>query len=430
MWFAISCSSNDPADEKTIENAVYVYGGSLNELGNSIVKTLDGGYAILGYTQSSDGDITNKADENFNYWLLKFDANDNLIWNKSFGGTGDDRGNNLIQTSDGGFALIGFSKSNDGDASNNNGQNDFWVLKLDSNGNLIWENSFGFAGADSGISIIQTSDGGYLLSGILDVTASGGQGNSKTLLRKHAGGDYWVIKLAADGTQLWSKFYGGTFTDTPNDIIQTNDGHFILVGFSDSNDVDISKNNGSYDFWVVKIDESGSIIWEKSFGGSEADEAHAITQTADGNFLIVGNTSSRDKDVSINLGATDVWVLKMSPNGALIWETTYGGSNFDVGRSISQTLDGNFIISGSSRSLDGDISNNKGQNDALVLKIDSSGNLLWQQTFGGSEIEFAYDAVQLDNSKIIVIGESRSNDGDIPGNKGFQDLLVITIDEK
>ena len=429
--FLISnCSSSDSNQNLiTLESSINVYGGALNDKGLSVINTLDGGYAVLGYTQSSDGDVSNKLNDSFDYWLLKFDSNNSLQWNKTYGGFEDDRGNRLIQTTDGGYALIGFSKSNDGDVSNNNGQNDFWLVKLDTNASLIWEKTFGFGGADSGISMIQTNDGGYLLTGILDVTASGGQGNSKSLARKHAGGDYWVIKVNANGTKEWSKFYGGTFTDTPNDLIQTLDNDYIIVGSSDSNDIDITNNKGSYDFWVVRIDGNGTIVWERSFGGSETDEAYAISKSGDGNFLIIGDTSSSDKDVSNNNGAADLWVIKMSPNGELLWEKTYGGSNFDVGRSIRSTPDGNFIISGSSRSLDGDINSNNGQNDAWVLKIDSNGNLLWQQTLGGSEIEFAHGAIQLNNRRIIAVGESRSEDGDVPLNNGFQDLLVIKIDE-
>jgi hypothetical protein len=428
-----NCSSNEE-NTKTTDNSeeegigfIKTFGGSLNESAQSITKTIDGGYAILGHTQSMDGDIQNKLNESFDYWLLKFDSNNNLQWQKTYGGTDDDRGRDIIQTTDSGFAIIGSSKSMDGDVSENNGFNDFWVLKIDAAGAISWGKSFGFSGSDSGISIIQSHDDGYLLLGVLDVSASNGEGSSKNTSVKHAGGDYWAIKLNALGEKQWSKFYGGTFTDTPYDAIQTEDNGFIIVGSSDSNDVDISKNKGAYDFWVLKISETGTLMWEKTLGGSEIDEAHAITKSDDGNYMIIGDTRSSNLDVSNNNGAADLWVIKISPSGNLIWEKTFGGRSFDAGRSISKTQDGGFIISGSTRSSDGDISKNNGQNDAWVLKIDDVANIEWQKTIGGSDVDLAYDAIELNDKTVIVIGESSSNNIDLPENKGFTDLLIFKI---
>lgn len=134
-----------------------------------------------------------------------------------------------------------------------------------------------------------------------------------------------------------------SFTDTPLGVVETDANNFIIVGSSDSNDFNISDNKGTYDFWVVKISNSGNLIWEKSFGGSEIDEARAITATNDGNFLIVGDTRSNDKNVSTNNGAADIWVLKISTDGNLIWEKTIGASNFDVARAITKTKDNGFF---------------------------------------------------------------------------------------
>lgn len=426
-----SCSKNDDdsTTNSTSKNIEFVktFGGTKNESGQSITKTQDGGYAILGFAQSNDGNLENKANDSFDYWLLKFDSSNNLQWQQTYGGSDDDRGSNLIQTTDGGYAILGYSKSNDGDISVNNGFEDFWISKLDASGAITWEKSFGFAGVDNGISLIQTNDGGYLLSGVLDVSASGGEGNSKSGNVKHAGGDYWIIKIDSNGEKQWSKFFGGSFTDTPYSAIQTQDNDYIIVGSSDSADFNISSNIGSYDFWIIKISESGNLIWEKSFGGSEIDEARGIVASSDGNYVIVGDTRSNDFDVSNNNGAADLWVIKISESGNLIWEKSFGGSNFDVGRSIKNTQDNGFIISGSSRSADGNVSINQGQNDAWVLKIDENGNLEWQKTIGGSEIDFAYDATELNDGTTIVVGESNSSNIDIPENKGFSDLLILKL---
>ena len=428
-----SCSKNDDGNTKKVDSKniafVKTFGGSKNESGQSITKTQDGGYAVLGHVQSNDGDILNKINDSFDYWLLKFDSSDNLQWQKTYGGTDDDRGTDIIQTSDKGFAILGSSKSNDGDVTENNGFEDFWISKLDASGNITWEKSYGFSGTDNGFSLSQTNDGGFLLTGVLDVSASGGKGNSKSLTAKrHAGGDYWVIKLSASGEKQWSKFFGGTFTDTSYGAIQVENNNYIIIGSSDSNDVDITGSKGTYDFWILKLSEEGNLIWEKSFGGSEIDEARAITMASDGNYAIVGDTRSNDIDVSKNNGAADLWVIKITPDGSLIWEKSFGGSSFDVGRSINKTSDNGFIISGSSRSADGDVSINQGQNDVWLLKIDANGNLEWQKTIGGSNIDFAFDAAELNDGTFIAIGESNSNNLDIPENKGFTDLLVLKIE--
>lgn len=400
-------------------------GGSKNDIAKSVVKTIDGGAAVLGYSQSTDGDISDKTDENFDFWVLKLDAESNIEWSTTFGGTQDDRGNDIIQTNDGGFAVLGYSTSSDVDVLENAGSQDFWILKLDAQGTISWSKTFGYSGADFGTTLLQASDNSFLITGVLDVTASGGQGNSRNSQR-HAGGDIWAIKLSENGELLWRNYFGGSYTDTPFGVIETADKNFIIVGSSDSADIDISNNNGSYDFWVLQISPEGNLLWEKSFGGSEIDEARAITNTNDGNFLIVGDTRSANNDVSNTNGAADLWVVKMSPLGDLLWEKTYGGSSFDVGRSVSQTQDNGFLISGSSRSEDNSFTN-QGQNDALVLKINAEGTLVWKKTIGGSEIDFLYDAVQLNNNTIIAVGETQSSNGDLNENKGFSDALIITI---
>jgi len=432
LLLSLSCKSDD--DTTPIENPflgeidyISTLGGTRNESAQSVTNTQDGGYAILGYTQSMDFDVTDKLNESFDYWVLRFDANNQLQWSKTYGGTDDDRGYSIVQTSDGGFAILGQSKSSDEDVTENNGANDYWLAKLDASGNLIWQKSFGYLGADIGVSLIETNDNGYFLTGVLDVTASGGEGNTRHSNSRHAGGDYWAIKLDVSGNIQWSKYYGGSFTDTPYDAIQTSDNGYIIVGSSDSDDVDINNNKGTYDFWVLKVSESGSIIWEKSYGGSEIDEAWSIAESNDGNFVIVGDTRSSDQDVSNLSGAADLWVIKINPSGDLIWEKTIGGTSFDVGRSINKTQDNGFLISGSSRSADGDLTSNNGQNDALVLKIDSNANLEWLKTIGGLNIDFAYDAIELDNKTVVAVGQSNSNEGDLDENKGFTDLLIIKI---
>jgi hypothetical protein len=420
--------TNTNASATGVVAAVKTFGGNLNDSAQAIVSTTDGGYAVLGFTQSTNGDIIDKQDYSFDYWVLKFNAENEIQWNKTYGGTEDDKGKDIIQTIDGGYAILGSSFSNDEDVSGNHGQNDYWLAKLDASGNISWQKSFGYQGADYGISVIQTSDAGYLLTGVLDVTASNGEGNTSKQSSKHAGGDYWALKLDASGTIEWSKYFGGLLTDTPEGVVETEDNGFIIAGGSDSMDTDISNNKGSYDFWVIKISAIGELVWEKSFGGEEIDEAWSLVKTGDGNFIVVGNTRSNNVDVSNNIGASDLWLIKISPNGELLWEKTLGGTSFDVARDISATQDGGFLLAGSSRSSDVDVSENKGQNDAWAVKIDSNGAIEWEAAVGGTNIDFAYGIVELNNKKVVVIGDTTSNDEDIIENKGYTDLLLINID--
>ncbi len=426
--FFYNCSSDTEffIQEKAPEiHVVKTLGGSKNESARSVVKTNDGGYLVLGYSQSVDGDISIvKTTIQYDIWLLKYDDQDQLQWQKFYGGSKDDKGYKVIQTIDNGFALVGYSKSNDGDLDFNAGFEDVWVLKINAFGDVEWKSTTGFPGTDKAFSIIQTTDGGFFVGSILDVTASGGLGNSKKVL--HAGGDFWGIKLAGNGTIEWRKYFGGSNTDSCYDVVEVLDG-YIMIGSSDSVDVDVKGNKGSYDFWVVKIDKNGTQIWEKSFGGKEIDEAYQIIKTADGNFLLVGETRSSETDVTNQKGGADVWIVKMNTDGAIIWQKTYGGSNFDVARAGCVTQDGNYLITGSTRSTDIDIAMNNGLNDVWVLKINPSGDLLWQKSIGGSDIDFAFDIKELNDKSIVIVGESNSDDKDVKENKGFTDLLIIKL---
>ncbi|MBT4414578.1 MAG: hypothetical protein HOC83_10860, partial [Polaribacter sp.] len=281
---------------------IQTLGGSKNDALSSVKKTADGGYIVAGFTQSNDFDIDSKTNESFDFLVSKFSFDNTLEWQKTFGGSDDDRAADIVQTLDGGFAVLGYSKSSDINVSENAGAQDFWLLKISSLGSLLWEKTFGFSGTDFGTALLATKDGGFLITGVLDVSSSGGQGNAKSTAVNHSGGDYWVIKTDLTGNLEWSRFFGGSFTEIPLGIVETDDHNFIIAGSSDSDDFNISNNLGTYDFWIIKIAPTGSLIWEKSFGGSEIDEARAITTSSDGNFMVVGDTRSSDIDVSENNG--------------------------------------------------------------------------------------------------------------------------------
>jgi hypothetical protein len=404
------------------------FGGSNDDIAHGIIETIDGGYAVIGYTKSVDGDITDKLVEENDFWVLKLDINGNIEWQKTYGGSGDDLGRAIIQTTDGGYAITGPSKSSDGDGSNNEGQHDHWILKLDTQGSIQWERSYGFAGHDHSQSIMQTDDGGYFIGGYLDVDASGGLGN-ETITTKHGVGEFWAQKLDANGNLEWRRYFGGSNNDRIYKVLQAHDGNFLLIGSSESEDFDINNSNGSYDFWILKLDTQGDMLWEKSYGGSGIDNGYGATTTNDGNYIIVGAAISNDGDISASKGNSDVWAIKIDDNGNLLWEKSFGGSGFDAAFAIanSATSINSYVIAGNSKSSDGDTTINNGENDFWIFKIDSSGKLLFEKSFGGSGLDFAYGVVQTTDQKIVVVGETESTDKDITSTHGKKDIWIVKI---
>ncbi|MDG1760645.1 MAG: hypothetical protein P8L72_03155 [Flavobacteriaceae bacterium] len=404
---------------------IMTYGGSQEDIGFDIIETQDGGLAVIGNSKSSNGTLTDKTLEVSDYWLLRFDAQMELLWSYTYGGSDDDRGQSVIETSDGGFILAGYSKSADGNATKNQGQHDNWMLKVDASGNFLWEKSFGYAGHDHAYTIISTQDGGFLMTGFIDVTASGGKGNKAKGASFHGVGEFWTHKFDAIGNMQWRRYHGGTNNDRSYDAVEANDGGFIITGATESNDVDVTSNQGEYDVWVIKLNAEGTLQWAKTFGGSGIDSSNGILKTPNGNYLIVGNTFSKNGSVSINYGASDVWVLCIDDQGDLLWEKTYGGSEFDLGRGITQGPNNTAFVVGNSKSRDNYVLKNQGENDVWVFQIDTTnGKLLWEQSFGGSAIDFGHNAVFTSSKSLYVVGETTSSDGNIPSNKGDKDLLI------
>ncbi|MFT5891113.1 MAG: hypothetical protein ACI9Y7_001213 [Dokdonia sp.] len=429
--------NTDPETEDPVTITVdftSVYGGSEDDTFHDVTATNDGGFIALGYSQSIDGDITDNTTQVNMYWLVKTDSAGNIQWSKTYGGTDDDRGEEVIQTSDGGYAMIGYSRSSDGHVSNNEGFQDHWIVKLDAQGEIQWEKSYGFPGSDQAFSIIQTSDGGYFTSGFLDVTASNGEGNDllepededTTRATLHGVGEFWGHKLDANGNKEWRRYFGGTNNDRAYATVQADDGGILMVGASESTDFDISNPKGSYDFWAVRIDASGDLLWERSFGGSEIDIAFAAVKTPDGNYVIAGDTRSNDGDVTEFNGNADVWVIKINDQGGLLWEKTLGGTGFDSARAVVATTNG-LAITGSSRSNDIDVTENAGQNDIWIALLDTDGNLQDQRSIGGDGIDFGLGIASNNQGAIIIAGETQSNTGELTSSNGSLDAVLIKI---
>jgi hypothetical protein len=306
-------------------------GGPESERGNSLIQTSDGGYAIAGFTISFGA---GEAD----VYVVKLDAHGNLQWTKTIGGPAIEEGNSLIQTSDGGYAIAGYTGSFGA------GEWDVYVVKLDANGNLQWTKTIGGKKEDVGASLIQTSDGGYAIAGF---TISFGAGEA----------DVYVVKLDAHGNLQWTKTIGGPKHDWSFSLIQTSDGGYVIAGYTGS------FGAGEWDVYVVKLDAKGNLQWTKTIGGPGYEIGFSLIQTSDGGYAIAGATQS------FGAGQLDVYVVKLNADGNLQWTKTISAKNEDLGRlSLIQTSDGGYAIAGHTYSF------GAGKKDVYFVKLDKNGH--------------------------------------------------------
>ena len=240
--------------------------------------------------------------------------------------------------------------------------------------------------------------------------------------------DVWIVKLTADGNIQWTKVLGSSWDDIAHCIIPTEDNGFIMAGKAGASDGDVTGNHGGYDCWIVKLDADGEVLWKTCLGGSNIDEAYAIKQTTDKGYIVAARSISDDGQVSYNHGGYDFWLIKIDGSGNIQWEKSYGGSNDDVALGIDQTSDGGYIATGYTKSNDGDVSGLNGGEDYWTIKVDSIGNLKWQSCLGGSDNEEANGVLQLPDNNIVVAGYTFSNDGDVTGNHGSRDSWIIVYD--
>ena len=273
-----------------------------------------------------------------------------------------DYAKSIEQTTDGGYVVTGWSESNDGEVSVNHGVYDYWVVRLDASGSVIWQKSLGGTGEDQANSVQQTIDGGYVVAGYSLSTNGNVTGN-------HGNSDYWVVKLDAYGNITWQKSLGGSDGDVAHSIQQTADEGYIVAGSSNSNDGDVTGSNGESDFWIVKLDTTGSITWQNSLGGSVYEYALSVKQITDGGYIVAGLAYSNDGDISGYLGGGDSWIVKLDAAGNITWQKSFGGTDSDNTNSIQQTLDGGFIIAGGSRSNNGNVTGNHGDYDFWIAKL-------------------------------------------------------------
>jgi len=396
-------------------------GGNCDDRAYSITGTMDGGYAIAGLTNSKNGDVSG-CHFYYDFWVVKLNSVGELEWQKCLGGMFVDEAYSIIQTADGGYVVAGVTASTDGDVTGKHGSfesSDVWVVRLDSTGNIEWQKCLGGSSSEGAMKIKQTTDGGYAVAGYTSSQDGDVSGN-------HGKNDYWVVKLSDTGAIEWQKCLGGSGNDYAQCIIQTADGGFAVAGYTNSQDGDVSGiHSYETDCWIVKLNENGAIDWQKCLGGRNYDEAYSIIQTADGGYTVAGFAGSTFGDVSGHIGGKDFWVVRLDATGTIEWQKCMGGICDDVAQTIIPTPDGGCVVAGRTYSCGRDVSGNHGKEDYWVVRLDPAGEILWEKCLGGCEDDSGQDIIPCFDGSYVMAGWTASIEGDVSGNHGENDYWVV-----
>jgi hypothetical protein len=345
------------------------FGGVENDIGVSVQQTTDGGYIITGRTNYSFYNGTNDI------LLIKTDSFGNELWNKTFGGSEYNEGYCVQQTTDGGYIITGLK------------DRDVWLIKTDNMGCEVWNRTFGGPRGEIGYCAQQTTDGGYIITGGKDIDISAYES------------DIWLIKTDNMGCEVWNRTFGGKEFDFGYYVQQTTDGGYIITGVKDMDIYPISGN-----VWLIKTDNMGCEVWNRTFGGTDWDGGYCVQQTSDGGYIISGITES------FGAGESDVWLIKTDSNGNIIWDKTFGGTEDDGSSCFKQTSNGGCIITGGTESF------GAGESDVWLIKTDSTGSEVWNRTFGGTDWDGGWCVQQTSDGGYIISGVKDMDDYFISGD--------------
>ena len=338
------------------------YGGPYDETGKKVIETSDGGYAIIGTTSSygAGGD---------DVWLVKADENCAIEWNRTYGGTKDDSGSSIRQTSDYGYVIVGTTESYGA------GGDDMWLLKVSEGGTAEWDKTLGYAYTDRGSDVLELPDG-YLLLGTTEVDSQIGAGNY----------NLWMLKTDRSGNKIWEKNMGGDLTEYGYSLSRTLEGGYVVGGATRSTGA------GGFDAWRLKFSPDLVSEKENQYGSTGNDYAYSCFQTPDGGYTIGGSTSSYGS------GGYDALLIKTNHLGATAWNKKYGGTGDDYAYSMIRAYDGGYILAGSTKSFA------TGGPDYWIVKTDSLGNMKGQLPIGGTGNETAYSVIETYDGAYLMVG--------------------------
>ncbi|PSR53946.1 hypothetical protein AHMF7605_10665 [Adhaeribacter arboris] len=408
------------------------FGGADPDNFTHLIKTGDNGYLLGGYSKSGDnGDKSQPSQGGFDYWVIKTDAAGKETWNKRFGGTADDYLNCLLQTPDGGYLLGGSSESGVGaDKSGvSRGNRDFWVVKIGPTGEKEWDRTFGGSGFEDLRQLRQLPSGNFVLAGYSISPA----GDDKTE-NSRGGFDYWVVFLNSNGNKIADYRYGGNAHDYLEDVLLIPDGSLLLGGTSVSgeNSDKTQPSYGNSDYWVVKINAAGQVLWDKSFGSSEEDNLYAVA-AAGNNYVLAGSSNSNagGNKSENSRGGKDFWVVKIDGNGQKIWDKTYGGNQSEELRSLAIRQDGSLVFGGTSYSdANGEKTQvSQGSGDYWIVQANSAGIPQWDKRFGGSAADELRTLWAENDGSYLLGGRSNSSLGGdrTQASWGYSDYWLVKI---
>ena len=356
----LSSNSNHLLGDGSSQWAVHL-GGANADLASAIVQTGDGGYAMAGYTGSFGAG-------NVDLWVVKINSNGSIAWEKTYGDSNLNFASTMTTTADGGFMVAGST-------GNYHPQwFGYWVLRLDSNGEVLWQKKFGSGGTNFVSQVIETSNGDFLMVGETGTFSTPARG--------------WILKLDANGNSLWQKIYGGSETAKFYSVQETSEG-YMVAGYLRP------VATGKTDAWVVNLDTEGNITWQKSYQAPSAVMATSIKRSLSGNYIVAGQYNSSS-------GYSDFWVIMLEPDGDILWQKSLLRiATYDTAWAVEETSDGNII-------LVGEIDKYTASSAFWVVKWDANGNLLWQKTYGGIGVETAYAVTLSEDGDLVVAGSTES----------------------
>jgi uncharacterized delta-60 repeat protein len=359
------------------------YGGDHLDEAFFVQQTSDGGYVVIGSTYSFD---TSRRE----LWTLKLNADGSVAWEKAYGESEEDVGCSIQQTSDGGFIVAGYT------ASFGSSLQDIWVLKLNYDGTIAWQKIYGEEDrSELAYSIQQTSDGGFIVAG--DSCWDPFAPDPVNAL---------LLKLNSDGTVAWQKTYGGGGWDTAQSVQQTSDGGYVVAGYSDS----FGAGEFLWDYWVLKLTSDGAVEWQKTYDEGSNDQANSVQQTSDGGYVVAGGRKGTDGD-------WDALVLKLNSDGTITWQKTYGGNQNDSAVSTHQTSDGGYLMGGYTRSF------GAGDWDYWLLKLNADGAIIWEKTYGDTDWDVARRMQPTSDGGCVMAGLSYSFVSD------WADFWILKLDK-
>ncbi|PSR53313.1 hypothetical protein AHMF7605_07105 [Adhaeribacter arboris] len=397
------------------------------------VITTNNGYLLGGRSNSSMGnDKTQGRRGSYDFWLVSTNTRGNKLWDKRYGGSGEENLQVVVNTSDGGYVLGGTSSSGfSGDVTQaGRGGQDFWIIKINADGTKLWDQRYGGSGNDVLKALVATPGGGFILGGY----SNSGLNGDKTQASR-GGNDYWILKIDEDGNKIWDKRFGGSGNDVFKSLVITPDGHYLLAG-SSSSGVGGDKSEPVWggaqaDYWVVKINSTGNKIWDKRFGGKSSDDLEALVATADGSYLLGGLSYSfpegdkTDTQGWFEVGIGEYWLVKIDSNGNKILDKVLNGTSHVV-TSLIPTSDGGFLAGGGNPT---DETNDV--DDYWVAKVNSSGNTIWEKYISGAGRDYLTSILATKSGEVLLGGWSDSGMGNDKSGakKGLVDYWLVKLQE-